>query len=320
MSYFASNSYISLDRVSTGVMRKLATREFAYWQGTGGTINWEYSGPLPTTRPNAFEIRSDRGGAYFEYSFFGTGFDMVSATDPSVSTDCTVQLNGTDLTAANFPTASFATVGNQTYNDATASLNRGQANQQGGGFVVTGLPLGYYTVRVTNNVTGDTHPVNSIDVITPVHVVQNIPYNVYQNNIRVGSNSISSSIKYKKQYSKKKISVTKLVNNTAFSNGGFPGTPMGIVTQIELKEAKKLSINIFGGLNPANCQLVAVVNGDTSTELTPASRLTVEGTLVANLTRDFEAGTHVFQLFLRTLSGSPTAFGGRTYVRVEEIE
>lgn len=151
--------------ISTGVLRKDATREIRY-NGTWGAA-W-----TPTENYiNHWQLYSGIAGHYMEYTFFGTGIELRNKAFSGYSTDMQFTINGTPLTAANFPTAIFADYGYDTgFNSATGSLNmRSAAENLGAGFSVSGLPLGVHTVRITNGV-AQTMSIEAFDVITPIHV------------------------------------------------------------------------------------------------------------------------------------------------------
>jgi len=169
MADFVANTTPGVNTISTGVLRKDSTRELIYVDGTGGTADWNL-GSLTSTRIGGWQAQTDRLNAYMQYTFYGTGFDLRWVTGSNRSSDISVTLDGTALTAANFPTATFSTYGTGiSYNTGTGSLDQQDAAGEEAGFVVSGLPLGLYTVKFNNNVASSFLLMDAIDIITPIH-------------------------------------------------------------------------------------------------------------------------------------------------------
>lgn len=188
--------------VGTGSLRKAGVREFIYVDGTGGTVNWQFNGgdsPLPNNSNIGFELSTDRLNAYMEYTFFGTGFMFAMDSGPNVSSDIRVTLNGLSAITSNFSTLQasangtgvtydIVTNGSFDFNDATTERDNNIS--------LYNLPLGLYTVRLTNNNSGNYIQSQGLDIITPIHSVkQNNP--TIQNAIEVGSQAISDSRNFK---------------------------------------------------------------------------------------------------------------------------
>lgn len=176
---FEANTTAAVNTISQGVVRNSVIKRTLKAEGTGGSQNWGLAsivGGAGETFVGGFNLATDRNGAYIEFGFWGTGFDFRWGTNSvnNRSTDVGVSLNGTALTTANFPTASFSTYGGGTiaYNASTGSLNQeaGIGAQNGNGFIVSNLPLAYYTVRFTNNVTSSFLVAETLDAITPFHI------------------------------------------------------------------------------------------------------------------------------------------------------
>lgn len=166
---FVANTSQFIESLSQGVLRKSGTREQVYG---GGTFTISGSPQNDWDRFGVFASGSGQAGAFIETTFFGTGFDFRFFASTNTSTDVLVTLNGQALTAANFPTAVFNVTSNlSAYNDTTGSLNQnsGVATQPGSGFMVSGLPLGHYTVRLTNNDNSNGLLNNGISPIVPIH-------------------------------------------------------------------------------------------------------------------------------------------------------
>ena len=191
MADFVANSTAGLERISTGTLRKSGLREMIY----SGT--WILSALDPTLFIFGYAATSSAAiNNYFEYTFFGTGFDCRLEAASVVSSTLNVTINGTSLTSANFPTAVFSTYGTGTgYNSGTGVLDMNDASTtRATGFVCSGLSLGRYTLRITTGNAAQLN-VNGIDIITPIHSHKSNLYGDLQNTLSVGSNAISDNRK-----------------------------------------------------------------------------------------------------------------------------
>jgi hypothetical protein len=228
MANFSYNATANINNISTGVLRKSNVREMVTVNGTGGTTNWNLGAINATNVQNISEgtqINTDRGGAYIQYTFFGTGFDFRSYRDTNRSSNISVTLNGTAATAANFPTATFGQTG-FTYNSGTAVLSQNGAALAGSGFAISGLPLALYTVRLTNNTAGQIISADSFDIITPIHAAgSSIPTDL-QNSLPIGSLALADT---RKTSAIKEVTVQEKNVSQAF---GVTGTPTTTATSL----------------------------------------------------------------------------------------
>ena len=203
---FVPNTNSVQEAVSTGTIKKSNMREFIY-SGTWaiGTISPTQDGVT------GFRTQTFTNGDYFEYTFFGTGFDFRFTDYSNNTTDATVELNGTTLTSTNFPTATFNTygTGSVSYNSTTASLNQaGTGTLDQSGFSVSDLPLGLYTIRVTNNNSPNYLRLNSFEIATPIH----------SPNTSIGNLSMSDMREFG-QTKKVNILFDQVGNSVQYSNG-----------------------------------------------------------------------------------------------------
>lgn len=192
MADFVANATQNINYISTGVLRKDSSREITVINGTGGTADWTFGAVNPAARSGVGSLLSDRTNAYVEHTFFGTGFDLRFDGSTNRSNDISVTMNGTALTAANFPTANFNTVGvGVSYNSGTGSLDQLTGSAlQGCGFSVDSLPLAKYTVRFNNNVASSYLIMDTLDIITPIHFPDSNKPAGIQNNLPVGSQAL----------------------------------------------------------------------------------------------------------------------------------
>lgn len=194
MATYVANSTAGFTTIGTGALRKNNSREFNYVEGTGGTIPWQISQSVGSSL-SGNDIQGDHLNAQVIYTFFGTGFDYRFASDANRSTSITVSLNGTTLTAANFPTAVFSAYGGGSvaFNSGTGVLNTNGGGSTVCGFSVSSLPLGLYTFKLNNNNSGATQRMDfdGFDIVTPIHSVKSNLFADLQNTLPVGSNCIS---------------------------------------------------------------------------------------------------------------------------------
>jgi hypothetical protein len=193
-----------LGAISTGTLRKSISREFVYVEGGTGTTNWTHS-VVDTNWLGAAYVSTDRQNAYFEYTFFGTGFDLRTISDTNRSSSQTVSLNGVALNSS-YPGAGSINVstygaginfGGQSADSsyllsavANSELDTNNATVTNGGFTVSGLPLGLYTLKVNNNTASTYQLWSAIDVITPIHSPDSQEPMNLQNTLPVGSQAI----------------------------------------------------------------------------------------------------------------------------------
>jgi hypothetical protein len=182
-----SPSTFGLETNSTGVLKKACIREMTF-VGAG----WAVAALAPANDWNGFGATTATLDNYAEYSFWGTGFDLRFYTSTTTSSNVEMRLNGTLLTATNFPTAVFsvAAPAGVSFTNTTGILDQSvTAGTQAGCLLsVSNLPLGRYTVRITNKASGQTMLFNSFDIHTPIHI--NHP------SLKVGSQSLKSETKF----------------------------------------------------------------------------------------------------------------------------
>lgn len=144
---------------SSGAVRKAANREVTYVNTWSVALD-----PLSTT---GFEFYTATVGAYFEYTFFGTGIELTGYQAASAR-NYTYSINGSSNLSA-FTTNFYSPATGMTFTPATGVLSgTPSVASYGATLSIRGLPLGRHTVRVTRNAGGDLY-CDSIDVITPIH-------------------------------------------------------------------------------------------------------------------------------------------------------
>lgn len=210
MADYSPNTTVGVTNTSIGILRKTPTRELIYVNGATGNA-WGYSGGALTLIPTiecGFQLDTNRNNGYFEYTFFGTGFELRTGIYSTHSNNITVLLNGSQLNASYSGAASInvGTLGTgMTYGGASGTsfalstvasniLNtNGVAATSGCAFRVWNLPLGLHKIRMTNNNNPNYLPVDALDIITPIHSPKsNLPVNL-QNTLPVGNCAISDN-------------------------------------------------------------------------------------------------------------------------------
>lgn len=201
MADFAANTTAGLNTIATGVLRKVASqREASYVNGAGGSTDWTLN--IGTASfVSAINAETNRTG-YMEYTFFGTGFELRFATSSNRSANISVSLQSLSTsgsllsaTTANFPSLVSSVYGTGAA-FASGTLDQNDAGTtNGAGMRISGLPLGEWKVRFTNNSAGSLIDIQTLDIITPIHAPKSdIPFDM-QNTLPVGSLGISDNRK-----------------------------------------------------------------------------------------------------------------------------
>jgi hypothetical protein len=180
MGNYSFNSSTGPAVISSSVVRKLLTREAVY------SGSWTANAVDPLNHASGFGMTTLAAGAYVEYTFWGTGFELMFYTAPAYGTS-TVSVDGLTATATNFPSATFSVTSPATYNTTSGVLASNVTDGPGRRLSMSGLSLGVHKVRITNNAATNLN-VNALDIITPIHI--------NNSNLKVGSQSLKSVVKY----------------------------------------------------------------------------------------------------------------------------
>lgn len=302
-NYVADTSGTNLQTISKGVIRKTDTREYLY----SGT--WIASGVAPNTRRSGTEVTSNTNGSYFEYTFFGTGFDYLWAAHPNRTTNASVYIDGVLLTSANFPSVSVQSYGiTNPYDFVNGILNQTHATPENpAGLLVTGLSLGKHTIKVVNNTTGYLMA-GVIDVHTPIYSPVQAVRNK-QNTLSIGNNSIADHRKFTELDNiVKKVNYTEAVavdiSPTTTSTVYIPIPDMLCTIHTETGEIEISFKTVVTGLGPAaaNSAFFSIyVDGKdvTGNAISIRSTNTIghHGTISLNLIVPVNKGFHTIQAF-----------------------
>lgn len=194
MADFVANTVNGFDRTATGVLRKSSIREFVYVEGTGGTANWTIAGTV-SAYISGNQLSTDRVNAYFEYVFFGTGFEQrfFTGSNRSANVQASLQSLSTGGSLVNLSDANFPGITRSAYPAGIDFGAGGIIDQQdssgvgGCGVRVSGLPLGHYRVRFTNNTASSFIVHDALDIITPIHAPKSLGPIRLQNVSKIGS-------------------------------------------------------------------------------------------------------------------------------------
>lgn len=177
--YVASVGSSNGDFRSTGVITKASGREFIYngtWSIDPAATGSSISGTL---------VSSSTASNYMEYTFFGTGINLL-ARSGGVASTATIQIDGVAYTGA-----ATALGTGSSWTPGTSTFTMGAAAQDGTALQISGLSLGVHKIRVTvatNNVR-----IAGCEIITPIHSYESNLATAYQNTLPVGSNAISDN-------------------------------------------------------------------------------------------------------------------------------
>jgi hypothetical protein len=184
MGNYTASTTETIDAPAAGSLRKMNTREFWYSQV------WTAGSAQPINTAGGFSMSTSVLNGFVEYSFFGTGFEYRVNSEANQTQ--TVRLDGsiTNYTAAGI-TNSFVGSG------ATWTPTAGTITGNGGvGSVlcISGLTLGWHTVRVTlTATTGGSLFFECLDIITPIHSPKTDLYGDVNSTLAIGNNAISDN-------------------------------------------------------------------------------------------------------------------------------
>lgn len=177
--------------VSRGVLRKSGGREFVY------SGSWGYGG-VDAEASGGAQMANTVNGSYSEYTFFGTGFETLWRAHSGLGNNVLVSLQNLSaggslqtLRKTNFPglTTGSNGGGSFTYDDTGVWSQYNATSVYGSRIYVSGLTLGMYRVRFTNQTSSYQYQ-EAFDIITPIHTHKSNLYGVLQNTLPVGSCSM----------------------------------------------------------------------------------------------------------------------------------
>jgi hypothetical protein len=333
MANYIPNSTPGLSTIATGVLRKHASREFVYVNGTGGTSNWNTSLNVPVVI-GGVELLSDRQNAYFEYTFFGTGAELRFIGFSNRSANISVSLQNLSsggnllaLTTANFPTLVSSVYGTGiTFNAATGILDQlDTTTTVGAGFSFRNLPLGLYKVRFNNNTAGSFLQVETLDIITPIHSYKAIEGRNFQNASLVGSQGIedlrnTSMIKGLDQ-SKNVSQAFGVTLNPTTTSSGSP-VPLPDMSVVHYSKTGKVKVSGFATVSGGTLGgfLKVYVNGESTPGPISLFASTTQISLPFEEIVDVQPGPNKIDIYWAVVSaGTITANENRRVLTVEDV-
>jgi len=182
-------STAAIDSVTSGALRKYCAREFIY----SGT--WAITAVSPSTFQSGLNFQSTTNGGFWEYSFFGTGFEVRTIFENAQTMALTISVNGSSNLSGFTTQFAQQSTGLSFTASPTATIS-GTSSAVGVGVLrVTGLSLGRHTVRITSGNTGRWYA-DSFDIITPIHSPKINQPGDLQNTLPVGSCAIGDMRKF----------------------------------------------------------------------------------------------------------------------------
>lgn len=328
MADYVANTSATLEAIATGILRKIGTREEIYVNGTGGSSDWGISAAVDATIISGFRELTDRTGAYMQYTFFGTGFELRGSGWTIYSNSIAVTIDTLAATVANFPTLTSSVYGGFSFSSGV--LNTSISNTLNSGLSIKGLPLGVHTVRFTN---GTTSAMNflALDIITPIHAVKSNLYADLQNTLPVGSQSLmdtraTSAIKEitpaKKAWAQ---AVGVVVGPTTTSTTIVPIADMSVTIKTEggplqVSFAVPIQLNVSGYDLEIRILVDGVIvdPGSVSLYIYP-NAATLIFVLTDCLVVPVAKGVHKVDLYWRCGGGTLGALSARRHLTVQEI-
>lgn len=302
---FSANSTAGLDEISTGVIRKNPTREFKY----SGTVT--VGGFSPTAQIMGQSAVIENNGGYLEYTFFGTGFDFRFRTNTSHTSSVTLTLDGN----SDFQSYTTSTYGGCSFTDSTGVLDPNNSNTNGAGVVVSGLPLGLYTFRATNNQNSD-FVFNALDIIAPVHAPA-LTLNTYNNEVLVGNMSINDE----RQLLESESSLSRCLGQSISpSNSSSTEVPIDDLATLHYSKTGRIRVDLIIAheRNSASTTLFNIyVNG---VEAIDDIGITDTARNIIHLSRELNVpvGLNFIQIRARATGGTATYLSIQRELRVKD--
>lgn len=304
MANYIANTVQGTNTIATGIIRKMGMREFTY-------VGTWISPTVDATFLNGFNLASTTQNDYFQYSFFGTGFEYRFYTS-SVITTIQVTVDGsTNLSA--FTTSSYGQV--SSFVAATGVITTIASGVPGNGVQVAGLALGWHTVRFAKtSAAAATFSSDALDIISPIHAPTiNGPY-VVQNTLSLGNNGFLDLRKFNKRdivlsNQSNVSSAVKLANTTTTSVPFVPNPDLSITHNTKT-----------GKVRISHCGLYLATTGGTYWTVAIDGKIMKQGTgygyvpttAYGNASiitiENLSMGAHKIDVYYRNTGGTATAF------------
>jgi hypothetical protein len=196
------------------------------------------------------------------------------------------------------------------------------ATQRPCGFRVSGLPLGKYTIRVTNNSGGSSLGILCFDVITPVHSPKNNALADLQNTLPIGSCTLGDMRPITMERSKGKyrgIAIGVSSNPSTSSTTYVPVPDMSLTVK---SNGAWFEFNVNMNHQQAggnNTFIVFFVNGRQVGPDNSALATTIEGGYSNSTIAYLDAGVHKVDVYWKVGAGSVNSNGVKRQLTVKEL-
>jgi hypothetical protein len=301
---------------STGVISKSPSREMVY------SGSWSFGNSAALAQDQQRHGSYCQGGAvsnFIEYTFYGTGFEMGLATPPSAGAVYSVKINNVLNT---YPCGATSGI---TWTSGTSSFT--MSSTSGGRIYLTGLPLGQYTVTITNT-SGTAWPYFLyFDIITPIHAPKSNTPGDIQSSLSVGSCSIRDLRKISTQSAKTLSNWAQVIGVTSdptTSSGAMVPVPDMNCTVLTNGNPIEICYSISSQNNTANNGSLFQVYVDGSPVGTSKANLTAAlggsaTTAADTLIIPVSSGVHNIQLMWSITGGVSLASNIRRSLVVKEL-
>jgi len=302
------------EKMATGVLRKYSLREAVY-AGTWNAITIDTSNFV-----QGQNISSTTSGASVTYTFFGTGCEWRTRYNSGTAVNTTFTLNGNSLTTYSAVTGLVTGVTGLTFSSAgSLTGTTGGGVSSPAALRISGLPLGIYTLKITNNNTTDLYP-ESLDIITPIHTPKfNSPFTV-QNTLSVGSQGINDGRKFGSQLPVARnvaqaVGVINSPSTTSTTNIPAPDMSTTIKTS-----GNPIKISFFAPVNSTNnIGFIVYVDNVARTEGYANTFSGNNNTASFSCCIPVSAGFHKIDIYWTTATGTGTMYYITRTLTVEEI-
>lgn len=300
MADFVANTTAKWDAISQGTLRKCNIKEFNYYGA------WSSTGITPIARTSGIDIRTTTVSNYFEYWFFGTGFDFRLDSNGTTTIEIDGSTDHSSLATSHYGTG--------TWTPAAGTIVGNLTNSEG--IVINGLDLGLHKVKVTLTAGTALFP-ESLDIITPIHTPKVTGPFSLQSTSRVGSQAIGDSRKVLKADSKSALSEGATGSSYTSTSLSYFVIP-DLLNIIHLEEETEVIVNFSGSVRNNNggeflYMIFFIDNKAVGKEIFHQENSSAIS--YNNLAMDYKVtlskGTHTIQVAYRVGSGTGTITNSR---------
>lgn len=310
-------STAAIDSVTSGALRKYCVREFIY----SGT--WAITAVSPSTFQSGLNFQSTTNGGFWEYSFFGTGFEVRTIFENAQTMALTISVNGSSNLSGFTTQFAQQSTGLSFTASPTATIS-GTSSAVGVGVLrVTGLSLGRHTVRITSGNTGRWYA-DSFDIITPIHSPKINQPGDLQNTLPVGSCAIGDMRKFSAVAVKPLTNWAQAVgiasSPTTTSTSAVPMPDMSLTLKTSGNPVEIFLNATLGSSTATFPRIIIYVNGvAVGTEIQNYIAATALCVSSCSLIVPLSAGTHKIDGYWFTNSGTLQAFGNNRLLKAREL-